>query len=212
MSAVDAPLFPLFLKLAGRPVLLVGGGEVARAKAEGLLAARAALTVVAPQVSPALREALASAGAQLHQREFVPADLDGVWLVVAAAPAAVNRQVLAAAEPRHLFVNSVDDPEAATAYGAAVVRKGPVTLAISTGGAAPALAGLLRESLAALLPEDLSRWGQVADQARQRWKAEGRPMAARRPLLLAALNELYETPPVPATATATATATAKGPR
>jgi siroheme synthase-like protein len=122
--------------------------------------------------------------------------------VVAAAPPAVNRAVLAAAEPRCLFVNSADDPEAATAYAAAVVRKGPVTVALSTGGTAPALAGLLRQSLEALLPEDLSRWGQVADEARQRWKAEARPMADRRPLLLAALNDLYA---------AATNATTKGP-
>jgi uroporphyrin-III C-methyltransferase / precorrin-2 dehydrogenase / sirohydrochlorin ferrochelatase len=206
MTGQDAPLFPLFLKLAGRPVLLVGGGEVARAKAEGLLAAGAALTVVAPVVDPALRATLASAGAQLRQREFEPADLDGAWLVVAAAPPAVNRAVLAAAEPRRLFVNSVDDPGAATCYSGAVVRKGPVTLAISTGGAAPALAGLMRQALEAVLPEDLSRWGEVADEARRRWKAEARPMAARRPLLLAALNELYTTPTA-ATATTTTTTT-----
>lgn len=196
MSAPDSaplfPLFPLFLKLAGRPVLLVGGGPVATAKAQALLEAGAQLTVVSPQIRPELLGLLSGTGAVVHQREFVAADLEGAWLVVAAAPPAVNRQVLAAAEPRRLFVNSVDDPQAATAYAAAVVRKGPVTLAVSTGGTAPALAGLLREGLEAVLPEEIALWGTVADQARQQWKAEGRPMAERRSLLLAALNRLYD--------------------
>jgi uroporphyrin-III C-methyltransferase/precorrin-2 dehydrogenase/sirohydrochlorin ferrochelatase len=182
------PLFPAFLKLAGRPVLLVGGGPVARAKLESLRAAGALVTVVAPELLPEVR----AAAARVHQRAFAPGDLDGVWFVVAAAPPAVNRQVQAAAEPRCLFVNAVDDPAAATAYAAAVIRRGPVTIAVSTGGDAPALAGLVREGLESLLPEELARWGEVARAARAGWKGEGLPLAARRPRLLAALNALYE--------------------
>jgi siroheme synthase-like protein len=191
--AADEPapaLHPLFLKLAGRRVLLVGGGAVAVAKHRGLRAAGAAITVVAPAVDPALRVA----GTTVVERAFVPADVDGAWLVVAAAPPAVNREVLAAAEARRVFVNAVDDPAAATAYAAAVIRRGPVTLALSTGGSAPALAGLLREALASLLPEDLARWGEIAAEARGGWKRDGLPMERRRPLLLRALERLYPRP------------------
>jgi siroheme synthase-like protein len=104
----------------------------------------------------------------------------------------VNRDVLAAAERRQLFVNAVDDPPHATAYAGGVVRRDGVTIAISTDGRAPALAGLLREALDAWLPGDLDDWMSAADQARRDWKQNGVPMERRRPLLLETLNRLYE--------------------
>jgi uroporphyrin-III C-methyltransferase/precorrin-2 dehydrogenase/sirohydrochlorin ferrochelatase len=181
-------VYPVFLKLAGRRVLLVGGGTVAAAKLDGLLAAGAEVTVVAPQISPALERE----GVVLVRRPFRQEDLDGVWWVVAAAPPDVNRQVQAAAEPEHLFVNAVDDPAHATAYLGSIVRRDGVTMAISTNGRAPALAGLLREALDAWLPQDLERWMQAADAARREWKKSGVPMEQRRPMLLETLNRLYE--------------------
>jgi uroporphyrin-III C-methyltransferase/precorrin-2 dehydrogenase/sirohydrochlorin ferrochelatase len=98
---------------------------------------------------------------------------------------------MAAAEGRHVFVNAVDDPAAATAYLGGVVRRAGVTVAISTGGRAPALAGLLREALDAWLPADLERWMTAADDARRTWRQNGTLMAERRPLLLGVLNDLY---------------------
>jgi uroporphyrin-III C-methyltransferase/precorrin-2 dehydrogenase/sirohydrochlorin ferrochelatase len=112
--------------------------------------------------------------------------------VVAAAPSEVNRAVLAAAETRRVFVNAVDDPAHATAFAGGVVRRGDVTVAISTGGRAPALAGLLREALDAWLPRDLEPWLEAADEARREWKAQAVPMDDRRPKLLDTLNKLYE--------------------
>ena len=113
------------------------------------------------------------------------------WYAVAAATPEVNREVVRAAEERRIFVNAVDDAEAASAYLGGVVRKGAVTLAVSTGGRAPALAGLLREALDAVLPEDVSAWAQVGADLRAAHKRDGVPMAQRRPLLLDALNQLY---------------------
>jgi uroporphyrin-III C-methyltransferase / precorrin-2 dehydrogenase / sirohydrochlorin ferrochelatase len=185
------PVLPAFLKLTGRKVVLVGGGPVAAAKFPALVDAGAEVTIVTPSLVPPLRAAAHAAAARVLERAFVPADLEGAWYVVAAAPPEVNREVLAAAEKRCLFVNAVDDSPAATAYAGAIVRRGPVTLAISTGGLAPALAGLVREALAALLPADIDRWGEVAEAARNAWKRDGKPMSARRPLLLAALNRIY---------------------
>jgi siroheme synthase-like protein len=181
--------YPVFLKLHGRRVLLVGGGTVAAAKLEGLLAAGALVTVVAPDISPALTQ---RPGVTLHKRPFEPADLEGVWWVVAAAPADVNRQVQAAAESRQLFVNAVDDPAHATAYLGSIVRRDEITVAISTGGRAPALAALLREALDDWLPQDIERWMTAAVEARRQWKDSGVPMESRRPLLLETLNRLYE--------------------
>src|SRR6187549_316955 len=134
-------MYPVFLKLDGRRVLLVGGGPVAASKLDGLLEAGARVTVVAPEVRPEIERA----GVDVQRRPFATSDLEGSWWVVAAAPPDVNRQVLEAAEARGVWVNAVDDPPNATAYLGGVVRKSDVTVAISTGGRAPALAGLLRE-------------------------------------------------------------------
>jgi uroporphyrin-III C-methyltransferase/precorrin-2 dehydrogenase/sirohydrochlorin ferrochelatase len=181
-------MYPAFLRLAGRKVVLVGGGRVAAAKLQGLIAADARVTVVAPDIRPEL----ALPGVVLERRGFKDADLDGAWYVIAAAPPEVNRQVLESAERRQLFVNAVDDPPNATAYAGGVVRRDGVTIAISTDGRAPALAGLLREALDAWLPGDLDEWMSAADEARRSWKREGIPMERRRPLLLETLNRLYE--------------------
>jgi siroheme synthase-like protein len=180
-------LFPVFLKLAGRRVVVVGGGPVAESKLGSLVAAGARVTVVAPEVVPGIGRF----PVVVERRRFQPGDLDGAWYVVAAAPAEVNREVSRAAEDRAVFVNAVDDMAHATAYLGGIVRRSDVAIAISTNGRAPALAGLIREALDALLPDDLDDWLVAADQARREWKASGVPMAARRPRLLDALNGLY---------------------
>lgn len=180
-------LFPTFLKLEGRRVLLVGGGPVAAGKLRGFLDAGADVMVVAPAILPAI----AAAPVTTARRAFHPSDLDGVSYVVAAAPPDVNREVAAAAHARGLFVNAVDDVASASAYAGAVVRRAGVTIAISTDGDAPALAGLVREALEALLPEELDRWMDCARAARREWLDREVPMAERRPLLLEALNALY---------------------
>ena len=138
-------LYPTFLKLGDRRVLLVGGGRVAASKLRGLLDAGAIVKVVAPTI---LLE-IASAAEETARRPFRESDLDDVCFVVAAAPAAINREVAAAARQRGLFVNAVDDVESASAYAGAVLRRAGVTIAISTDGDAPALAGLAREALEA---------------------------------------------------------------
>jgi len=181
-------LLPLFLNLAGRPVLLVGGGAVAVSKLAQLVNTGADLCVVAPEV----RQEIVESGVRIERRPFVESDLDGVWLVVAAALPDVNRAVAAAAQRRRLFVNAVDDPANATAYLSGVVRREGVTLAISSRGDAPGLTGLLREALDAVLPRDLRLWMDEARRQRIRWRRDGVPMEARRPLLLTALNVLYD--------------------
>ncbi len=189
-----APLFPAFLKLAGRAVTVVGGGPVAASKLRALLAAGARVTVVAPEV----RDAIAASGVAVRRRTFRASDLDGAWLAVAAAPPEVNREVAAAAEERCLFLNAVDDPRNASLYLGGVVRRGGVTTAISTDGRAPALAGLIREALEALLPEnEVERWLAAAAEQRARWIAGDVPMERRRPLLLRALAALYDEQPAP---------------
>jgi uroporphyrin-III C-methyltransferase/precorrin-2 dehydrogenase/sirohydrochlorin ferrochelatase len=185
-------LFPLFLKLAGRKVLVVGAGPVALGKVRALLEAGARVSVVAPEVVPEIASLAEQGNISLCHRSFETKDLEGTWLVVAAAPHEVNRSVAAAAESQRLYVLAVDDTSAASAYGAGTLRRGGVTVAVSTNGRAPALAGLLREALEAVLPEDLEAWTAEAERQRQAWHAARVPMTERRPLLLEALNRLYE--------------------
>jgi siroheme synthase-like protein len=181
-------IFPVFLKLAGRRVLVVGGGPVAAGKLRALLDAEADVTVVAPEIV----DAIAGAPVRVERRPFTESDLDGVWYVVAAAPSEVNRAVAAAAHARGVFVNAVDDIDNASAYAGAVLRRAGVTIALSSDGEAPALVGLMREALEEVLPEDLEAWIACARAARQRWLMERVPMEERRPLLLEALVKLYE--------------------
>jgi siroheme synthase-like protein len=183
-------VFPAFLKLEGRRVLVVGGGPVAAGKLRALLDAGARVTLVAPEIVDAI--AALAAEIEIKQRPFELGDLDGVWYVVAAGPPEVNRAVAHGADARCLFVNAVDDVESASAYAGAIVQRAGVTLAMSTDGEAPALAGLLREALETVLPDDLDAWMTTARDARRAWLAQGVPMAERRPLLLKALNDLYE--------------------
>ena len=185
-------LLPLFLDIAGREVLLVGGGHVAAAKLRQLLAAGGAVRVVAPTVVSEIDEAADGGRVVVARRPFAPADLDTVWFVVAASTADVNREVARAAEARRLFVNAVDDPANATAYLSGVVRRGEVTIAISTGGAAPALTSLVREGLDAVLPPELPDWIQTAREQRAAWRRDHVAIDDRKPLLLEALNRRYQ--------------------
>jgi len=186
-------LLPLFLNLTGRRVLLVGGGPVAAAKLQQLLAAAAEVHVVAPDVVEEIERTTVSCGVVIERRPFVPADLDQAWLVVAAATPAVNREVAAAAEVRRVFVNAVDDPANASAFLSGVIRREGVTIAVSTSGDAPGLTALIRQGFDELLPRrDLAQWVREARRQRRQWKADGVPMDARRPLLLQALNRLYD--------------------
>ena len=183
----EAPVFPIFLKLGGRRVVVVGGGKMAASKLGGLLHSGASVTVVAPETTPEIDRSTAI----VLRRGFEPSDLDGAWYVVAAATPEVNRMVASAADERRIFVNAVDDPSNASAYAGGVLRRGGVTVAISTDGHAPALAGLLRESIEELVPEEIETWVEEARHQTSRWRGKGVPMAARRPMLLAALNRLY---------------------
>jgi siroheme synthase-like protein len=193
-------LQPLFLDLVGREVLLIGGGRVAAGKLRQLLTAGACVRVVSPLVLVEIesiarrldRDAPGAGTVHIVRRAFQESDVDGIWLVVAAATPDVNRQVARAAERRRVFVNAVDDPDNATAYLSGVVRRDDVTIAISTSGDAPALTALVREALDAVLPADIGDWVATARRARVGWRRSGVPMEARKPLLLRALNHLYD--------------------
>jgi len=152
-------LLPIFVKLAGRPSLLVGAGEVALQKIPPLLAAEARLSVIAPRVDPEI-EALASEGRiEVIRREFSDSDLDGVFLVIAATDnPEVNTAVYRGAVERNILCNSVDDPPHCDFYFGSIVSRGDLQIAISTAGESPALAQRLRREIDEQLPGDIGPW------------------------------------------------------
>jgi uroporphyrin-III C-methyltransferase/precorrin-2 dehydrogenase/sirohydrochlorin ferrochelatase len=171
-------LYPLFLKLEGREVLVVGAGAVATRKVEELLACGARLRVVAPEATDEVRARAAEGSLTWYQRPFLQSDVLGAWLVVAATGnTALQRRIAAVAEERRIFVVAVDDVANASAYGAALVRRDPLTVAISSNGEAPALVRLLREIVEDILPD--STWIERARALRAEWRARETPMGMR---------------------------------
>ncbi len=179
-------LLPVFVDLVDRQVLVVGGGSVATAKAARLVEAGARVVVVSPQVTTELQHLPVT----IVRRVFEPADLDNMWYVVSAAPPEVNARVVAEAGTRRVFVNAVDDPANATAFAGSGFKRGPVTVAISTGGEAPAMARVMREALEQLVGRDVEDWTALAAKLRQEWKRDLVPMEERRDLLLETLARL----------------------
>jgi uroporphyrin-III C-methyltransferase/precorrin-2 dehydrogenase/sirohydrochlorin ferrochelatase len=186
-AAADLPRLPVFLRFDRRRVVVVGGGKVAASKIPALLAAGAEVTVIAPEISEKIDRSRVTA----VTGEFQPSDLDGAWFVTAAATPAVNREVRDAAEARGIFVNAVDDSANASAYLGSTINRGGVTVAFSTAGQAPALAGLLREAFDDLVPADIGLWAERAVALSRDQRATGVPMDTRRPQLLNTLNRLY---------------------
>jgi precorrin-2 dehydrogenase/sirohydrochlorin ferrochelatase len=177
-------LFPIFLKLAGKPCVVVGAGNIAESKIESLLTAEARVTVIAPEALPRVQEWAASGELTWHQREYSDGDLAGAFLVVAGtATAAVNRAVFAEAAAADILCNAVDDPPYCDFYFPSIVRRGDLQIAISTAGESPAFAQQLRKELNAQLPLDLGEWLMELGRLRREVTAV-EPIGEARKLLL----------------------------
>jgi siroheme synthase-like protein len=189
---MDAPPYPLFLKLEGRVVLVVGAGSVAERKIESLVEAAADVRVVAPAATDRVRALARDGAVQWAPRKFLESDLDGVWLVVAAtSDPAVQREVSTSTAARRVFVIAVDDPANASAYSGAVLSRPPLLVAISSSGETPALTRLLREVLEHALPSE--EWIAHARALRRKWRAEKAPLGSRFAELLRELAQLRTT-------------------
>jgi len=152
-------LFPIFLKLTGRPCVVIGAGHLAESKIESLQAAAASITVIAPQASQRILDWAATGELTYRPRPYQQGDLTDTFLVVAATnDPAVNRAVFAEATEKGVLCNAVDDPPFCDFYFPSVVRRGDLQIAISTAGASPALAQQLRKDLNTQLPLDLGDW------------------------------------------------------
>jgi precorrin-2 dehydrogenase/sirohydrochlorin ferrochelatase len=177
-------LFPIFLKLAARPCVVIGAGNIAESKIESLLQAEAHVTVIAPDALPRVQEWAAEGRMTWHRREYAHGDLAGAFLVVAATNTPpVNRAVFADANAANILVNAVDDPPFCDYYFPSVVRRGELQIAISTAGESPALAQRLRKELNAQLPLDTGEWLMELGRLRREVTAV-EPIGEERKLLL----------------------------
>ncbi|HEU4539062.1 MAG TPA: bifunctional precorrin-2 dehydrogenase/sirohydrochlorin ferrochelatase, partial [Polyangiaceae bacterium] len=178
-------LHPLFLKLAGRRVLVVGAGPAVERKIDELVELGARVTVVAPRATERVRTLAAWGRLAWLARPYQSGDALGAWLVVSATgDPGVQRLVFDEASAQQTFVLALDDLEHGSAYAASLVRRPPFVIAISSSGEAPALSRLLRQVLERALPEE--RWVSAARALRARWRREGSPHASRFAELVAA--------------------------
>jgi siroheme synthase-like protein len=164
---LETPLYIACLRLGGRSCLVVGGGAVGLEKVEGLLACGAEVTVVAPDAVPELSAYADEGSIRWERRGFADTDLDGRFLAIAATgDTEVNIAVYDGAERRAMLVNVVDVPPLCNFILPAILRTGPLAIAISTAGASPALAKRIRDEIAAAFGEDYARLAVILNDAR----------------------------------------------
>ncbi len=157
-------LYPVHLLLEGKRVLIVGGGEVAAAKARALLEGGAAVRLVAPEIGAEVKELTGQAGVAIELREFTPEDLEEVWMAIAATDRhELNQFVFELAERRKILVCSVDQPSRSNFIAPAVLRRGDLLITVSTSGRAPALAARIRNYLGEIFGEE---YGLILDRLR----------------------------------------------
>ncbi len=164
---LETPFYIACLKLTGRRCLVVGGGDIGLEKAEGLLACDASVVLVAPEACDALQALAAEGSIAWQRREYESGDLEGTFMAIACTnDTDVNIRVFDDAERRAMLVNIVDVPPLCNFILPAIVRTGPLAIAISTAGASPALAKRMKREVAELFGEEYARLAIMLNDAR----------------------------------------------
>ena len=187
-------LFPMFLKLSNSPCLVVGAGAIAESKIASLLDAGGHVRVVAPEATPQVRTWAQSKALDWHQRPFEPADLDGMFLVIAATSSSdLHERIFKEATRRAVLCNIVDVPSLCDFYYPSVVQRGALQIAISTAGQSPALAQRLRKQLEAQFGPEYEQWLAYLAEARDKLHSTDMDPDERKRLLHAdATEEAFE--------------------
>src|SRR3954447_3793659 len=168
---LDTPFYIACLKLTGRRCVVVGGGEIGLEKVEGLLAANGRVVLVAPEAVQELQDLAAEKSITWERRPYRPEDLEGTFIVIAATnDTDVNIGIFDDAERRAMLVNVVDVPPLCNFILPAIVRTGPLAIAISTAGASPALAKRIKREISAAYGPEHARLAQLLNDARGRAK------------------------------------------
>jgi precorrin-2 dehydrogenase/sirohydrochlorin ferrochelatase len=174
----------MFVKLEGRKVLVIGAGSVGEAKIESLLATGAIVRVVAPKATPRVREWAREGRIDWESREYQTADFAGIFLVIAATNSTkLHDEIYAEARSRGVLCNAVDEPERCDFYFPAIVRRGELQIAISTGGLSPALAQRLRMDLEQQFGPEWEEWVAQLGRTRDELKSIPMPPEQRKRLL-----------------------------
>lgn len=165
---LETPFYIACLKLTGRKCLVVGGGDIGLEKVEGLLACSGDVTLIAPVAHPELEQLAAEGSISWEKRDYAgPEDLEGVFMVIACTDdSEVNIGIFDDAEQRAMLVNIVDVPPLCNFILPAIVRTGPLAIAISTAGASPALAKRMKREISDLFGEEYARLAVVLNDAR----------------------------------------------
>ncbi|PYX79945.1 MAG: siroheme synthase [Acidobacteria bacterium] len=187
-------MFPMFVKLEGRPVLVVGAGKVAEGKIEGLLDTGAQIRVVALKATAAVRERARRSKIDFEERAFTPSDLDGAFLAIVATPSrALNEAVYREAQRRGVLCNVVDVPELCDFFYPAVVRRGDLQIAVSTSGQSPSLAQRVRQDLEQQFGPGFAEWvAELGATRREVLKSDLDPATKRELLQSLASRQAFE--------------------
>ncbi len=160
--------YPIYVQLRQQPCVVIGGGKIAQGKVEGLLAAEAQVTVIAPELTPQLHKLAQEKQITYHARTYQPGDLADAFMVICATDQAdINHQVWQEASTNRQLVNVVDDTPRCNFIAPSILRKGDLTIAISTSGKAPALAVRLKERLQREIGPEYERFLELAGALRE---------------------------------------------
>jgi len=160
--------YPIYVQLREQTCVVIGGGKIAEGKVDGLLAAEAKVTVIAPDLTPHLHQLLEEKRITYLARTYQPGDLSGAFLIICATDQAeINHQVWQEADANHQLVNVVDDTPRCNFIAPSILRKGDLTIAISTSGKAPALAVRLKERFQREIGPEYARFLELAGELRE---------------------------------------------
>ena len=166
--------YPVFLNLEGKRCVIIGGGTIAEGKISKLKETGAQVTIISPDATPAIQKTAKKGVVEWTARKYQTGDLEGAFLGIAATDVRqVNQQIFQEAEELGVVLNVVDDAELCAFIAPSIVERGPVTVAISTGGASPALARKLREAIAEAPALEWADLANVLSKARKQIKKRG---------------------------------------
>jgi precorrin-2 dehydrogenase/sirohydrochlorin ferrochelatase len=184
MKRADVSLFPILVKLKAKKCVVVGAGKIAAGKAAGLLASGAQVIVIGPRAADWIQSQARAGKLIWRRRRFTAADVEHAFLVIAATNSnTTNEAVFRACADRGVLCNVVDVPERCDFFYPAVVRRGPLQIAISTDGRSPALARRLRIELERQFGAEYGVWVEQVGEMRQKLRRRNLPVAERRRLL-----------------------------
>jgi siroheme synthase-like protein len=167
MKKASQEFYPMSLKIRGKRCVVVGGGQVARRKVRGLLEYGASVEVISPEPCPELNKLVETGEIKVLRRRYQPGDLRGAFLAIAATDSrALNRQVVKEAKDRAVLVNVADDPQNSDFIVPSYLRRGTLTIAVSTGGVSPALARKIRTRLERELGDEYASLVRLVGEVR----------------------------------------------